>query len=65
MKSRREFLKEAAAGAVLVGSTGTANRLAFAAIADLHAAGTKSKVVIARDPALHGTAGGAGTSRAT
>jgi uncharacterized protein (DUF362 family) len=62
MKSRREFLKEAAAGAVLVGSTGTANRLAFAAIADLHAAGTKSKVVIARDPALHGTAGGAGTS---
>ena len=61
MKSRRQFLKEAAAAAVLAGSTGAANRLALAAIVDQRAGGTKSKVVIARDPALHGMAGGTGT----
>lgn len=48
MKSRREFLKEAATGAVLLGSTAAAEKLAFAAPAG------KSKVVIARDASLHG-----------
>ncbi len=49
MKSRREFLKEAATGAVLLGTSAAAEKLAFA--------GTtvgKSKVVIARDASLHG-----------
>ncbi|MGD0739023.1 MAG: twin-arginine translocation signal domain-containing protein, partial [Terracidiphilus sp.] len=50
MKSRREFLKEAAAGAVLLGSTAAAERLAFAG-----ATAGKSKVVIARDASLHDT----------
>ena len=50
MKSRREFLKEAATSAVLLGSSGAAERLAFAAVA-----ADKSKVVIARDASLHGT----------
>jgi len=50
MKSRREFLKEAAAGAVLLGSTAAAERLAFAG-----ATAVKSKVVIARDASLHDT----------
>jgi uncharacterized protein (DUF362 family) len=49
MKSRREFLKEAATGAVLLGSSAAAEKLAFAAVQ----AG-KSKVVIARDASLHG-----------
>ena len=48
MKSRREFLKEAATGAVLLGSSAAAEKLAFAAPAG------KSKVVIARDASLHG-----------
>jgi uncharacterized protein (DUF362 family) len=46
MKSRREFLKEAAAGAVLVGSSGAM------ALAAPQAAG-KSRVVVARDEQLH------------
>jgi len=50
MKSRREFLKEAATGAVLLGTSAAAEKLAFAAPAG------KSKVVIARDASLHGTA---------
>ncbi len=49
MKSRREFLKEAATGAVLLGSSAAVDRLAFAGTT----AG-KSKVVIARDASLHG-----------
>ena len=48
MKSRREFLKEAAAGAALLGTSAAAEKLAFAAPAG------KSKVVIARDASLHG-----------
>jgi uncharacterized protein (DUF362 family) len=48
MKSRREFLKEAATGAVLLGTTAAAEKLAFAATAG------KAKVVIARDASLHG-----------
>jgi len=49
MKSRREFLKEAATGAVLLSASTAAEKLAFAAPAG------KSKVVIARDASLHGT----------
>ena len=49
MKSRREFLKEAATGAVLLGSSAAAEKLAFAGTP-----AAKSKVVIARDASLHG-----------
>lgn len=56
MKSRRDFLKDAAAGAVLLGSSATADKMALAAgVLDMHAANGKSKVVVARDAALHGT----------
>jgi uncharacterized protein (DUF362 family) len=54
MKSRRDFLKTAATGAVLLGSQG---KLGFAGILDKHADAAKSKVVVARDAALHGTDG--------
>jgi uncharacterized protein (DUF362 family) len=57
MRNRREFLKEAAAGAVIVGSQ---SKLGLAAMLDQsaqHAETGKSKVVIARDPALHGAGG--------
>ena len=50
MKSRREFLKEAATGAMLLGTASAAERLALAS-----AQAGKSKVVIARDASLHGT----------
>ncbi|HSZ16298.1 MAG TPA: DUF362 domain-containing protein [Terracidiphilus sp.] len=52
MKSRRDFLKEAATGAVLLGTT---NAMGLASTLEGHAHADKSKVVIARDPALHGT----------
>lgn len=51
MTSRREFLKEAATGAVLLGSQAP---LAFAGLLDAHAEPGKSRVVVARDPALYG-----------
>lgn len=51
MKDRRQFLKEAAAGAVMVSS---GSGLRMAALAAEKASAAKSKVVIARDPALHG-----------
>lgn len=51
MSTRREFLKEAATGAVLIGSQ---TPLALAGMLDAHADAGKSRVVIARDPALHG-----------
>jgi uncharacterized protein (DUF362 family) len=57
MKNRREFLKTTATGALLLGSSAAAERLGLAAMLDQHAqhAGTaKSKVVVAKDPALHG-----------
>ena len=54
MKSRREFLKEAAAGAAVLGSAGAAGKLAFAAGLDQRAEAGKSRVVVARDPALEG-----------
>jgi uncharacterized protein (DUF362 family) len=53
MKSRREFLKEAATGAVLLG----AGKLALPAVAQAHGAGEKSKVVIARDATLSAAGG--------
>jgi uncharacterized protein (DUF362 family) len=52
MKTRREFLKEAATGAVLVGSSAAAESLGLGGMLEPHAG--KAKVVIARDPALHG-----------
>ncbi len=55
MKSRRDFLKKAAAGAMLLGSSAAADKLGLAATLDTQAANGKSKVVIARDAALHGT----------
>lgn len=57
MKNRREFLKEAATGAVLLGSSAAAVKLSFAGVAERQAAAHnagKSKVVIARDASLHG-----------
>ena len=53
MKDRREFLKSAATGAVLLGSQ---NKLGLAAILAQHAESAKSRVVVARDASLHGSA---------
>jgi len=50
MESRRDFLKIAATGAVLLGSQ---NKLGLAAALDQHTENGKSKVVVARDAALH------------
>jgi uncharacterized protein (DUF362 family) len=55
MRNRRDFLKTAATGAVLLGST---SKLGIAAALDQHTPAGKSKVVVARDAALH-SAGGA------
>jgi uncharacterized protein (DUF362 family) len=52
MKSRREFLKEAAAGAVVLGAAGTFDRVGLAQAFEQRAITTVSKVVVARDPAL-------------
>lgn len=54
MTSRRDFMKEAATGAILLGAQG---RLSLAKTLDQHAEAGKSKVVIARDPALHNAGG--------
>lgn len=56
MKSRREFLKEAATGAVLLGSRGAFGlaRPLVGERGEQHATAAKAKVVIARDSALHG-----------
>ena len=54
MTSRRDFLKEAATGAVVLGTSSTLGRtLSLDSSADQD----KAKVVIARDPALHGPDG--------
>ncbi len=53
MKNRREFLKDAATGAMLLGTASEAERLAVAG-----APASKSKVVVARDASLQ-DAGGA------
>jgi uncharacterized protein (DUF362 family) len=52
MKNRRDFLKTAATGAALLGAQ---SKLGLAAALDQIVESGKSKVVIARDPALHGT----------
>ena len=49
MKSRREFLKDAATGAVLLSTSAAAEKLALAAPM------AKSKVVVARDASLDGS----------
>jgi len=54
MKSRREFLKEAATGAVLLGAQ---SKLGLAAMLEQRAEAGKPKVVIARDAALMGKDG--------
>jgi uncharacterized protein (DUF362 family) len=54
MNNRRDFLKTAAAGAVLLGSN---NKLGLASTVDSHAAAGKSKIVVARDAALHSPSG--------
>jgi len=52
MENRRDFLKIAATGALALGAQ---SKLGFARILDQHEAIGKSRVVIARDAALHGT----------
>lgn len=54
MKSRRDFLKGAATGAIVLGAE---NSLGFIRAMDHEDETEKSKVVIARDPALHGSDG--------
>ncbi len=57
MKNRREFIKTTATGALLLGSQG---KLGLASMLDQnaqHAANGKSRVVVARDAALHGQDG--------
>src|ERR1700757_1731586 len=54
MKSRREFLKDAATGAMILGAK---NGLGLNRAPDQQPENGKSKVVIARDAALHGSDG--------
>ena len=54
MNSRRDFIKGAATGALLLGSSAAADKLGLAAVLDQHSEAGKSKVVVARDAALHG-----------
>ena len=57
MNTRREFIKTTATGALILGSQ---TKLGLAAILDQkaqHAEPAKSRVVVARDPALHGPGG--------
>jgi uncharacterized protein (DUF362 family) len=54
MSNRRDFLKTAATGAVLLGSQ---SKLGLAAMMDAHADSGKPKVVVARDAALHSADG--------
>jgi uncharacterized protein (DUF362 family) len=54
MTSRREFLKEAATGAVVLGAQ---SALGMTLAPEQRAEATKSRVVVARDPSLHGPDG--------
>ncbi len=54
MNSRRDFLKTTATGALVVGAQ---SKLGLAAMLDKKSEASKSKVVVARDAALHGTNG--------
>jgi uncharacterized protein (DUF362 family) len=51
MGNRRDFLKNAATGAMILGAQ---SKLGLAGILDQHAETSKSKVVVARDAQLHG-----------
>lgn len=55
MKDRREFLKSAATGAMLLGSSAAADGLGLAGMLAQSGGNGKSRVVVARDAALHGT----------
>ena len=57
MNNRRDFLKTAATGAVLLGSSAAATKLGYAAAPDAHTLAGKSKVVVAHDAQLHGADG--------
>lgn len=54
MKNRREFLRDAATGAALLSAQ---SKLSLAGMLDQQAGSGKSKVVVARDAALHGSRG--------
>jgi len=54
MKSRREFIKTTATGALILGSQ---SKLGLAAMLDKQTDATKSRVVVARDAALHSPVG--------
>jgi uncharacterized protein (DUF362 family) len=54
MQNRRDFMKEVATGALILGAQ---SKLGLAAKVDQHANAGKSKVVVARDSALHGSDG--------
>jgi uncharacterized protein (DUF362 family) len=54
MTSRRDFLKEATTGAVLLGAQSSKG---LTRLLEQHSEPGKSRVVIARDPALHGSDG--------
>lgn len=56
MKSRREFIKTTATGALLLGSSAAADKFGLAAVLEPsthHAANGKSRVVVAHDASLH------------
>lgn len=61
MNNRRDFLKTAATGAVLLGSQ---SKLGVAGLLNAHAETGKPKVVVARDAALHGPDGSLDEKRA-
>jgi len=50
MKNRREFLKNAATGALMLGSQG---KFGLASVLGQHAKADPSRLVVASDPALH------------
>jgi uncharacterized protein (DUF362 family) len=54
MSSRRDFLKTTATGALVLGAQ---SKLSLGAMLDKNAEAAKSKVVVARDAALHGSDG--------
>ncbi len=54
MKSRREFLKEAATGAALLGSSAASSGLGLAGMLAQQPEAAKSRVVVATDTGVHG-----------
>jgi len=52
MKNRREFLKDAASSALILGSSAAASKLGFGAALRGNAASAGPKVVVARDPSI-------------